>query len=76
MEYISTVSYSRLINGGLTTFFQAKRGIRRGDPMSPYLLILVMEYLGRELKAMATNSDFNYHPKMLEVEEHTHRLCR
>jgi len=31
--------------------------------MSPYLFVLAMEYLGRELKQMATNVDFNYHPR-------------
>lgn len=31
--------------------------------MSPYLFALAMEYVGGEMKAMAENSDFNYHPK-------------
>ncbi|XP_019265436.1 PREDICTED: uncharacterized protein LOC109242998 [Nicotiana attenuata] len=63
MECVSTVSYSLLINEGLTPKFQAKKGLRQGDPMSPYLFILVMEYLNRSLKQLKSNSDFNYHPK-------------
>ncbi|XP_075101895.1 secreted RxLR effector protein 78-like [Nicotiana tabacum] len=45
MEYVRNVSYSLLINGGFSTKFQANKGLRLGDPMSPYLFMLVMEYL-------------------------------
>lgn len=61
MKCVSTVSYSLIINGGLTKPFPAKRGLRQGDPMSPYVFVLAMKYLGRELQQLATNVDFNYH---------------
>lgn len=63
MECVSTVSYSLLINEGLTPRFQAKKGLRQGYPMSPYLFVLAMEYLNRSLKQLRHNPDFNYHPK-------------
>ncbi|XP_019227742.1 PREDICTED: uncharacterized protein LOC109209032 [Nicotiana attenuata] len=67
MECVSTVSYSLLINGGLTPKFSAKKGLRQGHPMSPYLFVLVMEYLNRALKQLNSNPDFNYHPNCAKL---------
>lgn len=46
MSCITTSKVSILFNGGALEAFTPSRGIRQGDPISPYLFILCMEYLG------------------------------
>eukprot|EP00253_Pinus_taeda_P027637 PITA_27637 len=47
MAYISTPTFSILINGSASQFFHSERGLRQGCPLSPLLFLLVMEALSR-----------------------------
>jgi hypothetical protein len=51
MNCVRSVSYWVKLNGNLEDPFIAERGIRQGDPLSPYLSILCVEGLSALLKS-------------------------
>eukprot|EP00256_Glycine_max_P036920 XP_006584238.1 uncharacterized protein LOC102664824 [Glycine max] len=63
MIAVRSVTYVFNINGRFTRRLEARRGIRQGDPISPLLFILVMEYLNRILSQLDKIPNFNYHSK-------------
>ncbi|XP_010436852.1 PREDICTED: uncharacterized protein LOC104720672 [Camelina sativa] len=47
---VRSVSYSVLVNGSPTGTITPKRGIRQGDPISPYLFLFVAEMLTQKMR--------------------------
>jgi hypothetical protein len=55
MSLISSAFFSILVNGVPSQPFSPSRGIRLGDPLSPFLFIIMVEGMGRYIKASIQN---------------------
>ena len=61
MTCITSTSYVIMLNGIPTPIFHAKRGLCQGDPLSPLLFVIGMEYLSRILRS--AEGAFHFHPR-------------
>ncbi|KAL0409568.1 UNVERIFIED_CONTAM: Retrovirus-related Pol polyprotein from type-2 retrotransposable element R2DM [Sesamum radiatum] len=62
VECVTTPSFSVCLNGAPHGFFRGARGLRQGDPISPYLFVLVMEVLTLLLQQFIDqDGGFSYH---------------
>nr|GEX66682.1 hypothetical protein [Tanacetum cinerariifolium] len=69
MECVTTTSFSISVNGLLHGYFEGKRGLRQGDPLSPYLFTLIMEVFTLMLKRrVSETSTFTYHRFCSELD--------
>ena len=66
MKCISTVSFSVRVNGVFSDNFKLTRGIRQGDPISPYLFLLCSE----GLSCMVNNIGPLYVSRGVRVSRH------
>ncbi|XP_072064497.1 uncharacterized protein [Arachis hypogaea] len=54
-ECVRTASISILINGSPSKSFKMERGLRQGDPLSPFLFVLVVDVLNRMIGETVRN---------------------
>ncbi|KAK6781939.1 hypothetical protein RDI58_019735 [Solanum bulbocastanum] len=66
---VTTTMFSINVNGeNQYAFFAGKRGLRQGDPASPLLFVLVMEYFSKTLQTMSGLPDFRFHPMCKKLQ--------
>ena len=59
MECITTVTYSIMVNGEPQGMITPTRGIRQGDPLSPYLFLFCAKGLDAILRKATNDGDIN-----------------
>ncbi|XP_074300998.1 uncharacterized protein LOC141632342 [Silene latifolia] len=62
MNCVTSPSYSLSLNGEIFGLFKGQRGLRQGDPLSPLLFTLCLEYLSRVLMIVQKHKNFRHHP--------------
>ncbi|KAG7564362.1 Reverse transcriptase domain [Arabidopsis suecica] len=67
-QCISTPQFSVSVNGQTSGYFKSSRGLRQGDPISPYLFVLAMEVFSRLMRSSFAAGFINHHPKTKELD--------
>lgn len=62
-----------MVNGIPLILFKDTKGLRLGNPLSPYLYVIGMEYLTRSMNELDSNKSFVHHPKHSKINI-THML--
>ena len=62
MTCVQSVSFDLHVNGMMGGAFPGGRGLKQGDPLSPLLSVLVMEYFSHLMIHASAQDGFRYHP--------------
>ncbi|XP_074299886.1 uncharacterized protein LOC141631065 [Silene latifolia] len=73
MMCIKTTSFILSLNGSAIGYFKGQRGLRQGNPISPLIFTMCMDYLTRLIKFATDTWPFKYHP-MCKTLKLTHLM--
>jgi len=62
MTCVTLVTFSINLSGQECGAFEGGRGLRQGDPLSPLLSVIAIEYLSRLMNSISSRPDFCFHP--------------
>lgn len=66
-QCLSTPTFTVCVNGCNGGFFKSTKGLRQGDPLSPYLFVLAMEVFSKLLHSRFAAGYMHYHPKASDL---------
>ena len=68
MACITFVTYRVNVNDQQREVFDGGRGLKQGDPLSPLLFVLIMDYFTRLMKITGDHPQFKFHPTCRQIK--------
>ena len=68
MACITSISYRVNVDGQQVKVLDGGRGLKQGDPLSPLLFVLSMEYFTRLMKIAGSHPQFHTHPTCRQIK--------
>ena len=68
MACVTSAQFTINLNGQDGKKFEGERSLRQGDPLSPLIFVVSMEYLLRMMKKTSKQPGFKYRPNCKQLE--------